>query len=180
MPVHYTKKIVCLANSRKPGGRCIAGREVHDSGFGGWVRPVSIRSGAEVSLDERRYENGAEPEILDVLSVPMIAPVPKLHQTENHILDAEHYWAKEGALAWNDLPSLADFPTALWLKEGSTNHGVNDCVTAASTTQLTGSLFLIRQPKLDVIVKVEVGMLVPPSEGCGQVFSTGVQPIASW
>jgi len=76
--------IVCLANSRKPHGRCIAGREVLKNGYGGWIRPVSARSSAEISLEELRYENGREPQILDVITIPMIAAAPRVHQTENH------------------------------------------------------------------------------------------------
>ena len=36
------KRIVCLANSRKRGGRCVAGKELlADGRAGGWIRPVS-------------------------------------------------------------------------------------------------------------------------------------------
>jgi len=38
-----TKRIVCLANSRKMRGRCIAGRELLPDNVGPWVRPVSDR-----------------------------------------------------------------------------------------------------------------------------------------
>ena len=45
-----TKRIVCLANSRKISGRSIAGREwAENRGAGRWIRPVSARENQEVS-----------------------------------------------------------------------------------------------------------------------------------
>ena len=57
----YTKRIVCLANSRKMSGRCIAGKEVLDTGYGEWIRPISKRETAEISEEEMRFENGEIP-----------------------------------------------------------------------------------------------------------------------
>ena len=42
------KRIVCLANSRKMHGRCVAGREWRDGLAGQWIRPVSNREQQEV------------------------------------------------------------------------------------------------------------------------------------
>ena len=67
-----TKRIVCLANSRKLNGRCIAGREVSRGGAGPWIRPVSEREHQEVSEYERQYQDGSDPRVLDVISVPLI------------------------------------------------------------------------------------------------------------
>jgi len=139
----------------------VAGREILGSGYGGWIRTVRARPSAEVSQDERRYEDGSDPAILDVLLVPMIAPAPKIHQTENHTLDHEHYWTKQGALKWSDLPSLVETPQTLWTNESSTYHGVNDCVPAASAAALTTSLFLIKPSSLSIQVQVEGGMCGP-------------------
>lgn len=36
-----TRRVVCLANSRRTGGRCIAGKELINGQFARWVRPVS-------------------------------------------------------------------------------------------------------------------------------------------
>jgi hypothetical protein len=43
MATPLVKRIVCLANSRKMSGRCLAGRELINGLPGGWVRPVSAR-----------------------------------------------------------------------------------------------------------------------------------------
>src|SRR5260221_11079744 len=106
--MNYRKNIVCLASSKKPGGRCVAGKEVVEGGYGKWIRPVSGRPTAEISLDERQDEDGRDPEILDIIDIPMIAAVPRVHQTENHMIDAEYYWTKVGTLSWDELGTWAD------------------------------------------------------------------------
>src|ERR1039458_6439092 len=102
----YVKTIVCLANSFKTDGRCIAGREVFAQGYGGWIRPVSARETAEVSFSEYRYKDNQIPQLLDIIHVPLLKPDPKHHQRENHLIDATKRWAKAGKLPWNLLPQL--------------------------------------------------------------------------
>jgi len=141
--MNYKKKIVCLANSRKPGGRCVAGKEVLEDSYGGWVRPVSVRTTAEISVEERQYENGSEPKLLDIIDIPLIAPVPRIHQTENHMIDAEVYWTKEGEFSWEDVTALLDTPASLWGNGDSTYHGRNDRMTQAAASAFQNSLWLI-------------------------------------
>ena len=120
------KPIVCLANSRKLYGRCVAGREWIDGRAGRWIRPVSEREHQEVSEYERQYEDGRDPRVLDVIDVPVPGPRPRDYQTENRLLDSGYYWEKVGGLSWFDLPVLVDPVAPLWLDGHSTYHGLND------------------------------------------------------
>ena len=95
MTAKATKRIVCLANSRKWSGRCIAGKEIQEDGrVGDWIRPVSDRDSQEVSEEERQYEDGSDPRVLDVIDVPILNAQPKDYQQENWLLDPEYYWNK--------------------------------------------------------------------------------------
>jgi hypothetical protein len=153
--MNYVKKIICLANSRKHSGRCIAGKEVLQHGYGSWIRPISARPSAEVSEEERRFENGQDPRVLDIIEIPMIAAAPSLYQTENHIIDAGYYWAKTGELPWTDLKYLVDNPASLWSNGDSTYYGLNDRVKVELASKMTNSLVLIEPENLIVQVQTE-------------------------
>jgi hypothetical protein len=155
--VPYIKKIVCFANSRKMLGRCVAGKEISgDSQFGSWVRPVSNRPTQEVSVDERRYENGDDPKLLDIISIPMRGHVPHAHQTENHLIDAGQYWVKEGTLGWDDVDdAIEPFSGTLWIDGHHSYNGVNDRVAEAQTLDLGGSLILVECEDLAIGVAPE-------------------------
>ena len=93
-----TKRMVCLANSRKRQGRCVAGRERNAGVVGAWIRPVSDRPAEEVSEYERQYQDGSDPRVLDIIQVPLIEARPKDYQQENWLLDPQLYWVKAGRL----------------------------------------------------------------------------------
>ncbi len=147
-----TRRIVCLANSRKLNGRSIAGRQWVDGRPGDWLRPVSAREGQEVSEYERQYEDGSDPRVLDVIDVPVLNPCPKDYQTENWVLDPEYYWVKAGRLSWFDLPSLVDPVAPLWLDGNSTYSGINDRISLDAAVSVTDSLRLIRVAGLQLRV----------------------------
>jgi hypothetical protein len=119
---------------------------------GSWIRPASARDSAEINLEERRYENGQEPQILDIVAIPMIGAAPRGHQMENHIIDADSYWVKEGRFPWNRVPELLDAPVSLWVNGYSTHAGNNDRVPQASAAQLRESLYLIRPDQVTISV----------------------------
>jgi putative nucleic acid modification protein with dual OB domain len=75
-------QFICLANSRKIGGRCVAGVRVDGRG---WIRPVSGHPGGTL-FSEYRYVNGAEAALLDIVEADVIAAQPEAHQPENWLL----------------------------------------------------------------------------------------------
>ncbi len=152
-----TKKIVCLANSRKHSGRCIAGKEVLAKGYGNWIRPVSARSSGEISEEERRYENGVLPEVLDIISIPIVGAMPQLYQSENYLIDAGCYWVKKGRLSWADIKEFVDKPVPLWTSNDSTYYGLNDRVKVPIAAKLPNSLMLIAPEDLTIKVLTEGG-----------------------
>ncbi len=150
--VPISKKIVCLATSQKIGGRCVAGKEITAGGFGGWIRPVSSRPSAEVSLEERHYQDGTEPALLDTILIPVIGKSAAGHQSENITIDARYYWQRTGKLAFGDLSNLLDTPKTLWQNGNSTYNGENDRVTIAEASSLRGSLYLIQPTNISLRV----------------------------
>ena len=146
------KRIVCLANSRKLSGRCIAGKEISDNRVAGWVRPVSARPHEEVSECERQYENGSDPRVMDIMDVPLLGPRPKGYQWENWLLDPDQYWVKVGRTKWGELDRLADPDGPLWTNGGSTYHGRNDRISLSVAAELNSSLRLVRVEGLTLSV----------------------------
>ncbi len=91
-------RIICLANSYKHNGRCISGIDE----TGRWVRPVS--SSKKRAIDkETRIIDGSEPQILDMLEIPLYAHGPvEGCQPENKLLKVGQ-WKKVGRVRPKDL-----------------------------------------------------------------------------
>ncbi len=75
-------QIICFANSYKHEGRCIAGIDLHSKE---WVRPIG--SGTEGAVGRERLIDGMEPELLDILEIPIGSSADDLScQPENKTL----------------------------------------------------------------------------------------------
>ena len=147
------KRIVCLANSRKMAGRCVAGKELAEDGHrGNWIRPVSNRENESISERERCYADGNDPELLDLIEVPLLNPRPKGYQQENWLLNASRQWRKVGRLSSDDLPQLADPEAPLWANGFTSRGGENDQVPADVAAAHNTSLRLVKVSDLTVIV----------------------------
>jgi len=151
--MHYTKRIICLANSRKMLGRCIAGLEMVGEGVGGWLRPVSNRSTAQISRSDRRFEDGSEPDLLDILDIPLLEPRPYSCHTENHLIDDKSCWVKVGEFSRQQLPQLCEVPHPLWVNGFHSYSGINDRLPEAQADALNSSLVLVEPQRLRIVVE---------------------------
>jgi hypothetical protein len=75
--------MLCLANSDKRGGRCIAGIRLDDK-LGQWLRPVGMNDEGELYPAQYRLPDLSDPEPWDILDVPLHETVSrKPHHPED-------------------------------------------------------------------------------------------------
>jgi len=97
------KYFICLANSYKYGGRCIAGievtksqngwRELRDSnGFPLWIRPISNKT----ESGEIRNEDALMIDVFDIVRLEDVVSCPNNAQTENVYYKKMYVEAKKG------------------------------------------------------------------------------------
>lgn len=95
---------ICLANSRKLGGRCIAGKDLTNKS---WIRPVSSLKAGTLFPYQMEYRDGSMPACLDIIEVQTERSVPTFYQPEN-VLIAETQWVKRRIFSFDNLDSLCD------------------------------------------------------------------------
>ena len=119
-------QFVCLANSRKLGGRCVAGIRVvgNRARPGIWVRPVSTSEHGEVPVPH--YPDGTEMRLGDVVGFVegMRVPHTSGYQPEN--VSYSGRWTRAGRIDWAELRSLADKPAEPWPDGVSSSKGLQD------------------------------------------------------
>jgi hypothetical protein len=152
------KKIVCLSNSRKWRGRCVAGKIYKKSGqCGNWIRPVSKCDKGELSLDDICYENDETPKVLDIIIVPVLADSPQSYQCENYLIDDGVFWEKVGEFPISKLDNLCDDVDTLWINGYSSYNGINDKIPyELARDEVADSLLFIKLDKLTFLVRSEL------------------------
>jgi len=149
----FTKKIVCLANSRKLSGFCVAGKELIDNEIGEWVRPVSKRPSEELRPNEIRYKYWKKPKLLDIINIPLIKHIPNSYQTENYLIDDRQKWVKIGTLKKTALRNLCDDVDSLWINGHSSQKGKNDKIPQEiAEKNIFSSLLFIKPDSFSIIV----------------------------
>lgn len=122
---NYVERIVCLANSRKTHGQCIAGKRMSDAT---WCRPVSSRPTHEISVIELTYQNNHRARLLDIIDIPCIKKNPYIFQSENVLIDEEFYWDSAERMNWQTLQNFVDQNADLWPNGFSAYYNKNNRV----------------------------------------------------
>lgn len=78
-----TFDLICLANSRKHNGRCVAGLRTDGQG---WLRPVGLGQGGVLYPPHYTLADRTEAGVLDLLRVDLTEPRPAPHQPENWLI----------------------------------------------------------------------------------------------
>jgi hypothetical protein len=100
--------MVCLANSWRPGGRCVAGV---DLGNGQWIRPVP--GGAKAVPDVATHFGKHDLAPLDIIELAVALPkTPTKYQRENRIVTSSH-WKLVGALKSADVIKYCETSTSV-------------------------------------------------------------------
>jgi hypothetical protein len=142
-----TAVVLCLANSKKLGGRCAAGLRRDGTG---WVRMVSKLHNGILNAAHVFLNNGNEAALLNVLEIGFTKPKPAVHQPENWLLDGS-VWklhAKQDVQDWAAILRKAIVPGPELLR------GCADRVSYAELQQqhAEASLALIAPEKLDLLL----------------------------
>lgn len=155
------KRIVCFANSRKPDGKCFAGKDLYNEL---WIRPIGNRQSESISPKEEcisknncncSYCCPKIPELLDIVEMELIQYAGYCHQSENYIIGPSR-WNKIDQLDTKCIDKYLDFPCdGLWIDGFSSIHRKNDRIPVAMIKQLHDSLNLIEISQLDIEVVVE-------------------------
>ncbi|MGY2209643.1 dual OB domain-containing protein [Pseudomonas pergaminensis] len=151
----YDFEIICLANSRKHSGRCIAGKIINGERQGEWIRPVGTSVSREITERDRGYDDGTTAQHLDLIDITFTAPQAPSFQSENHVIDDGTYWDKTGQGAITDLAGLVDAPPTLWENGHSSFSGTNDRVPENLLTAPRQTLFLIAPNNVSIKVSAE-------------------------
>lgn len=139
-----TKTLICLANSFRPGGSCVAGIEFTNGQIGAWVRPISQRGDRAINDQEKTFADGSKLSVLDIVEIDFDSHRPEQHQTENWLIRPGTRWRKVGQATRDHLAAaVLSVTSPLWRPAQSTFTGRNDQVSAAVAMHHNYSLVLI-------------------------------------
>ncbi len=129
-------EFLCLANSRREGGRCIAGIDLKS---GRWIRPVKS-DGSPFDIAEISFKNGTSPKVLDKIKIRVLKPNESYYHPEDYIVDQRFRWENIGYCRRNDISKYVDMAAPYLFKDS------NDRLLACDLEKqpLSRSLVLVR------------------------------------
>lgn len=141
MPYQYD--IVCLANSWKHGGRCIAGKVYSGPYAGRWIRPVGRTAGQrQIQFPEMDYGQGQYTSVRDIIRIEFSGREQGTFQGENMIISGAR-WTKVGEIQNSEIGNWLDQPDTLWENGSRSHYGLNDKIDRAMLQEPRTSLCLI-------------------------------------
>ena len=106
---------------------------------------------------ERRYESGRRAKLLDIIRIPLKEHLPEGHQQENHVIDEDYYWEKQGDATWEQMVALEDpYDAAFWVQAEHTYHGLNDKVRESRTAIESLSRQFDDCPRLSPMIRSQI------------------------
>ena len=97
-------EMLCIANSRKYGGRCVAGVRRDDKSL---IRPVSDTEHGSLNESACQLDNGHPVQQLDVVRVGLSGHDPRPHQPENWIV-TDRPWKLERQLTLREAANVLE------------------------------------------------------------------------
>ena len=138
------KAFICLANSHRESGLCIAGKEIsldyqktNNATILDWFRPI----GASTPPLSKSFSNI---KIGDIIHCYIDSHSPSQIQPENHILSTPHILETKRHFSKQSFDSLLDTPSTLWECGCQSSAGMNNRVRADTITQNLQSLYFIK------------------------------------
>ncbi|HHN8406096.1 TPA: dual OB domain-containing protein [Morganella morganii] len=151
------RRLVLLACSYRPGGRCVAGFELVDGNSAGWVRPVCSSGEGQVHDSDRICDNGKTAVKLSVVEVDVDKSQNHPMQRENVIFNHNVKWkyVSEYPQTHLSLTCFLESPHTLWENGFNSTNGVNDKVPVSLVKGTRQSLFFIKPTKLFIHIATE-------------------------
>jgi len=148
--------------TKKYPNRCVAGKEIRKGNFGAWIRPISDHEKGDLTFEHRRYDDGTDPELLDIVKIFFEKALPQGCQKENHRIDTETRWVKKGRVDWEQLAAAVDhIDGVLWVNGYSGSNGENDRIPEEIAKGLESSLLLVEPERVKISVAMEGGYEKP-------------------
>lgn len=110
--------MILLARSWMWGQFCVAGIELDcDGNLGNWIRLVYSTDEPAIPARTMQYSDGHDPELLDIVEVPVLEHRPENHQQENWLLSKGIQWKKISTFQRSRLVEITDTEGTLWQAE---------------------------------------------------------------